>query len=130
MKSYGFIVRFSWRSSFLSHQFGRWGVAAELWDSLLSTTVYLSAYVWSRLEMLFGIWPWKLVRNTRSTFEEFLEAPSCCIDEWFGEPFRASYPTLESLESDEVSQLLAAMSRHVCATNMRLESLIAEVLLT
>jgi hypothetical protein len=76
------VRRFAWRGAFLMDQFSSWNVGNALWDDMVKDTINLSSIVWSRLEILFGTWPWRLMRNDRATFTALLAEKPCCVDEW------------------------------------------------
>lgn len=48
--------------------------ASGMWESLITTTVFLSAIIWARFELLFSSWPWRLLRNDQATLDAFAAA--------------------------------------------------------
>jgi hypothetical protein len=66
------------------------------------------------------------MQGDRQTMTDLVNAPKCCVDEWFCEPLLLAFPGVADLMSAEVQQLLRSISRHACTTNMKLECLLAE----
>lgn len=71
----------------MAHHFETWGALNELWDAFLCDSLYMSSIVWSRMEVTFGNYPWKLLAGP-SVYDDFISAPTCCLDATFSEPFR------------------------------------------
>jgi hypothetical protein len=103
-------------------------------DELRSRTVGLAAAVWSRLELRYHWWPWRLfaglimsMPDRRALYAEFFATPKCCLDDWFGRPLRDGIPNLEYMFTADFVMALTTLSRRLKATNMGLESDISEI---
>ena len=112
----------------------RGGSTFDYIESVRNDAVHLSATVWL-LHLRFKNWPWKLLsghlmneEEKRELYEEFANAPACCLDEWWSTPLRAAYPDAKSyLDDPQLRQLLVTLASHLKGTNMLLEGLISEV---
>ncbi len=101
-------------------------IGAELSKELVQNSVTMSAIVFSRVELNLDELPFRLPKNDDATLDAFLDEFGCCLDSTFSEPVRLAYPTHDALHSILVQQLLQVLERHLCATNMNLERLLAE----
>ena len=90
-------------------------------EQFYSKVVRVSSQVWSRLEVMYQQWPWRLLLagdrckpvRAAEVLLEFYNEDACCLDSWFSEHFRSVYPTPESV--NEEAQLLLAQLARKCA---------------
>ena len=87
-----------------------------------------------RLENLFLAYPWCLLGarhasedSRQQMFQEFYDLHPCCLDEQFGQWFRATLHRAEDLDSHLHRMLFTTLARHLRATNMHIEGLLNQI---
>ena len=111
----------------LIRHFEKWRVGSALVEEMVTTAVKMAGVIWSRLELNFSRWPYRLLRNDESTFQSLLDEFPCCRDIEFSVPFLAAYPSLTAMKSSDCGALLRNLARKATVTNMRLERKLAEI---
>ena len=104
-------------------------------NTLRSKVVEMAAAVHSRFVLRFYSWPWRLLSGTlmlddhkQAFYNEFLhEAPLCCLDDWWGKPLQGAVSTVSEMMEPQFQAMLTTLARQLKATNMHLESELAEM---
>ena len=67
-----------------------------------------------------------LLNHLRPVLQDFYEAHSCCLDEFFSEPFKIAYPSIDSID-EPAWRCLSEVGRRCNVANMRLENLLSHM---
>ncbi|CAK0899533.1 unnamed protein product, partial [Prorocentrum cordatum] len=127
--------RTAWQLGLMKHLFGMTSDFALSSEQYRNTIIGVSSQVDARVEALMVRWPLKLlaaraaadsVDSAMPVLREFYAAKSCCLDEFFSEPFRTACPTIDHIDGP-AWQFLQQAGRRCNVTNMPLENLLAQM---
>ena len=117
----------AWSRALCSHWHNNEWHYADLQDRSLQ----FSGMHWSRADIVYENWPFKLLQGSvlqgeelDQLFLEFLRAFRCCLDDDAGRPLRFWFPTLDSLKTPEFMSFLLWLAHAIKATNMPLECIL------